>query len=316
LDRAFLFLQSGQVVLYRPDVQVHAYNNLIPWLAHGRLLVVAGDVVPLDAVGVEVVQDSKAGLLMGWVLPGSSVVWLRKSSPSGVGPMGAGCEGDGSRVTVGPEYSFLAVVNNSAGPKVSLLVLSNQSVEFILFFRRIERDRFHAHGLTVGQSLRLLECRTSKLPGHNISSPHIISGVGPEVIGRLGPAEGGSTCRPLRLALNSSHGLGHGPYWLRYRSTELLCVLLEGRLGLGLGLKLRLWLEGRLLLRLELLLGLESRRSWLLLLLLLLLELLRRTALRWTTVGGTEQVVECVGEVRKESILWYPNSGADQTNSK
>jgi len=44
--------------------------------------------VPLDAVGVEIVEDGQAGLLGGRVLSGGSVVRLRKASSSSVRPMG------------------------------------------------------------------------------------------------------------------------------------------------------------------------------------------------------------------------------------
>ena len=50
-------------------------------LADGGLLVVAGDVVPLDAVGVEVVEDAQAGLGVGVVAVLVPVV--------GLGPRGS-----------------------------------------------------------------------------------------------------------------------------------------------------------------------------------------------------------------------------------
>jgi len=58
--------------------------RLAPRLADCGLLVVAGHVVPLDAVSVEVVQDAKTGLLVGGNLSSSSVVRLREASSSSV----------------------------------------------------------------------------------------------------------------------------------------------------------------------------------------------------------------------------------------
>ena len=37
---------------------------------------VAGHIVPFDAVSVEVVEDGEAGLLAGWLFPGGPVVRL------------------------------------------------------------------------------------------------------------------------------------------------------------------------------------------------------------------------------------------------
>ena len=41
---------------------------LVPWLAHGGLLVMTSDIVPFDTVSVEIVQDTKTGLKHGYVI--------------------------------------------------------------------------------------------------------------------------------------------------------------------------------------------------------------------------------------------------------
>ena len=56
---------------------------LVPLLAHGGLLVVAGHVVPLDPVRVEVVEDGEAGLGAGRVLASSAVVGLGQAGAEG-----------------------------------------------------------------------------------------------------------------------------------------------------------------------------------------------------------------------------------------
>merc|ERR1719444_485207 len=79
-------------------------------LADDRFSVVAGDIVVLDSVVVEIVEDGKAKLV---ALP---VVRLRPVGTTGVGPLVGGCGSSG-----GPsDGGVAAVVNVSTGPEVLL----------------------------------------------------------------------------------------------------------------------------------------------------------------------------------------------------
>jgi len=120
-------------------------SDLIPRLTHCRLLVVAGNIVPLDSVGIEVVQDSKTNLGVWGVLSSCTVVRLRQISPSCVRPVSALAESDRLGVPVVPRNNFVGVVNNSTCPEVPLSILSNQSVEVVLLGGAVKGDRLHPH---------------------------------------------------------------------------------------------------------------------------------------------------------------------------
>jgi hypothetical protein len=63
----------------------HKVEQLLGVFAHEGLEVVAGDVVPLEAVVVEVVEDGKARLVVA--LGGLTVVGLRLVEAAGAGPV-------------------------------------------------------------------------------------------------------------------------------------------------------------------------------------------------------------------------------------
>jgi len=233
--------------------------------------VVTGHIVPLDPVGVEVVEDGEAGLGAGGLLPGRPVVGLGQASASGVGPVLTVRESDCPRVGVGPSHQLVSVVNNTSGPEEPLGVLGNKPVELVLLVRGVEGDRLHAHGLAILPSLVLLKVTAAKLPGHHEALAL------PEVVGSLGGALGGAS----RDGVGGSRGearLGRLPHWLGRglgpEGWSLLEASLRGGTRLEL-LMLRLWLE-LLLLGLELLLlRLEELLLLLRLELLLLLLLLK-----------------------------------------
>jgi len=96
-------------------------------LADDRLSVVAGDVVELDTIVVEVVEDGKA------VLVTLSVVGLRSVGASGVGPESGGC---GS--ARGPsDGGVTSMVHITSSPEIFLSLLSNQTCEMSLLGRCI-----------------------------------------------------------------------------------------------------------------------------------------------------------------------------------
>jgi len=163
---------------------------LVSGLTDGGLLVVAGHVVPLDAVGVEVVQNAQANLLVGGIFSCSSVVRLGSGrvGTSGVGPVRTGREGDGGGSPVVPEDCPLAMINHATCPEVALSVLSYQSVELILLSWGVQGDGLHTHGVAVLLGLALLKLGAAKLPGHHIPPADVVSGVCPEMVGGLGSA--------------------------------------------------------------------------------------------------------------------------------
>jgi len=118
---------------------------LIPWLTDCWLLVVAGNIVPLDSIGIEVVEDSKANLRMWRVFSCCTVVRLWQISPSSVRPVVALAEPDGLPIPVVPRHNFVCMIHNTTCPEVALCILSNQSVEVVLLGRAVEGDRLHAH---------------------------------------------------------------------------------------------------------------------------------------------------------------------------
>jgi len=56
-------------------------------LAHDGLLMMTGDVMPLDTVSVEVIEDGHAGLLLPALPHLLPVVWLRLAGTASVGPV-------------------------------------------------------------------------------------------------------------------------------------------------------------------------------------------------------------------------------------
>lgn len=230
----------------------------------------AGHVVPLDTVSIEIVEDGQAGLFVRRLLSGRPVVRLRKSCPSGVGPVQAVAEPDGVGGGVGPAHQLVGVVHDPSSPEEPLGVLGDQPVELILLGWSVQADRLHSHGVAVGLGLVLLEGSATNLPGDDVADPV------PEVVGSSRATLAGAASDTVLRGLEggwlrlSDHG---GLSWLGTEYWGLLEVSLGGwsRL-LELGLLL-------LLLGLELLrLGLEE----LLLLLLLLLELLLLKLLWWS----------------------------------
>jgi len=155
--------------------------------------VVTGHVMPLDPISVEVVEDGQAGLWAGRLLPGRSVVRLRESSASGVGPVLTVGESDGPRVGVGPSHQLVSVINNSSGPEEPLGVLSNQPVELILLVRSVQGDGLHAHGLAVLPGLVLLKVPAAKLPSDHeaLSIPEVVGGLSGALGGASGDGVGG-----------------------------------------------------------------------------------------------------------------------------
>jgi len=138
--------------------------------------------VPLDSIGIEVVQDSKANLRVRRVLSCCSVVRLWQISPSSVGPVGALAEPDRLCVPVVPRNHFVGVVHNSSRPEVALRILSNQSVEVVLLGGAVQGDRLHAHRLAVSLGLVLLECGAAHLPSGHVPSLDVVPWIRPEVV--------------------------------------------------------------------------------------------------------------------------------------
>lgn len=94
-----------------PLEALHVIQELVAVLAHEGLLVIAGDVVPFDAVTVDVVEDPHAGLrclvdielrVVGLRSPGVTLVAPGLVPPAGGNAVGVGHLGVG----VGPEPSL------------------------------------------------------------------------------------------------------------------------------------------------------------------------------------------------------------------
>jgi len=179
---------------------------LIPWLTDCWLLVVAGNIVPLDSIGIEVVQDSKANLWVRRVFSCCSVVRLWQISPSCVGPVVALAESDRLGVSVVPRHHFVGVVNNSSRPEVALRILSNQSVEVVLLGRAVEGDRLHAHRLAVSLGLVLLECGAANLPSGHVPSLNVVPWIRPKVVWRCCSAQTRPSYKPWRCCCWSCCG--------------------------------------------------------------------------------------------------------------
>jgi len=219
--------------------------GLVSGLTDRGLLVMAGHVVPLDAVSVEIVEDGETGLWVWRILPGGSVVRLGQPRPASVGPVEAVREPDGVGGRVGPTHHLVGVVHDPSGPEESLSVLGDQTVELILLGGSVQGDRLHPHGVAVLLGLLLLEAGAANLPGDDV--PDSV----PEVVGSCGPALAGSARNTVTsgllecssgLRLSDHTGLLGG--WLGRLGTEywgLLETSLGGSglelLGLGLGLK-------------------------------------------------------------------------------
>lgn len=158
---------------------------LIPGLADRGLLMMAGHVVPLDAVSVEIVEDGEAGLRVRRILPGRPVVRLRQASPPSVGPVQAVGEPDGVGGGVGPAHHLVGVVHNPSGPEEPLSVLGDQTIELILLGGSVQRDRLHPHGVAVRLGLVLLEGGAANLPSDDVPNtiPHVVWSGGPTLAG-------------------------------------------------------------------------------------------------------------------------------------
>lgn len=284
---------------------------LIPRLTHCWLLVVAGNIVPLDSIGIEVVQDSEANLRVRRVFSCCSVVRLWQISPSCVGPVGALTESDRLCVPVVPRNHFVCVVHNSSRPEVALRILSNQSVEVVLLGRAVEGDRLHAHRLAVSLGLVLLECGAANLPSSHVPSLNVVPWIRPKVVWSCCSAQTCPSYKPWRSCWSCCGSwVECGGSWLLLLllellpwrlGLELLLLLLELLLGLGLELLLRLLLE---------LLLLESRR------------LLRpwSLSLAWwwprALVVPSKEVVESIANAREEAAALGKSRSAAQERQK
>jgi len=260
---------------------------------------VAGHVMPLDPVSVEIVEDGETGLWVWRILPSSPVVRLRQTSPPSVGPVETVGEPDGVGGRVGPAHHLVGVVHDPSGPEESLGVLGDQTVELILLGGSVQGDRLHAQGLAVLLGLLLLEGGAADLPGHHV--PDSI----PEVVGSSRPALAGSARNTVLRSLDwdtlrlSDHLGLLGRCWLGWLGPEYW-GLLETSLG---GSRPELWLLlGLELLRLRL--GLEELLLLLLLLELLLLKLLWWSPLRlWSGLPATKEIVKGVCDPTKEASI-------------
>jgi len=271
----------------------------------------AGHVVPLDAVSVEIVEDGQAGLWVRRILPGGPIVRLGQPRPASVGPVQAVRDPDGVGGRVGPAHHLVGVVHDPSGPEEPLSVLGDQTIELILLSGSVEGDRLHPHGVAVLLGLMLLEGGAADLPGDDV--PHSV----PDVVRSRCPTLAGSARNTvLRRLLEGAGGhlrlsdhLGLLGGLLGGAGLEYWGLLETSLSGAGLELLLLWWrLLGLKLLLLKLLgllrLGLEELLLLLLLLELLLLKLLWRSPLRllWSGVP-TKEIVKGACDPTKESIL-------------
>jgi len=160
-----------------------------------------GYIVPLDTVSVEIVENTKTGLLDWRALTSCSVVRLGQTSSSCGRPVGTGREWDGRGVRVGPVDNLFRMVDDTTGPEISLSILSYKTVESILLGRRIEGHRFHSHGVAVRLSFMLLEGGTSNIrfPGGNIVPQNIVIGISPVKVWLCSCTQVGSTNNSVGL---------------------------------------------------------------------------------------------------------------------
>jgi len=262
--------------------------------------------VPLDSIGIEVVQDSKANLWVRRVFSGCSVVRLWQVSPSCVGPVGALAESDRLCIPVVPRHHLVGVVHNSSRPEVALRILSNQSVEVVLLGGAVEGDRLHAHRLAVSLGLVLLECGAANLPCCHVPSLNVVPWIRPKVVWCCCSAQTCPSNKPWRSCWSCRGS------WIERGGSGLLLLLelLPWRLGLEL-----------LLLLLELLLGLGLELLLRLLLELLLLEPWRllgswALSLSWwwprALVVPSKEVVESVADAREEASLGKSRGAAQE----
>lgn len=154
--------------------------------------------MPLDSIGIEVVQDSKTDLGVRRIFSCCSVVRLWQISPSCVGPVGALAESDRFCVSVIPRHHFIGVVHNSSCPEVALCILSNQSVEVVLLGRAVEGDRLHAHRLAVSLRLVLLERGAPNLPSCHVPSLNVVPWIRPKVVWSCCSAQACPSYKPWR----------------------------------------------------------------------------------------------------------------------
>jgi len=145
---------------------------LLPWLTDCGLPVVAGHIVPFDSIGIEVVENSQADFWAWWGFSSSSVVWLRNSSSSSIGPMSWIWERYAGSSFVIPADSLLVMENLSSCPEVSLRILSYEPVECVLLCWCVKRDWLHANCFAELLCLTLfkLGAALSKFPCDDISN--------------------------------------------------------------------------------------------------------------------------------------------------
>jgi len=124
-------------------------------LADDGLGVVAGDIVELDSVIVEVVEDSQARLIT------FSVVRLSSASSSSVGPLNIVVGSAGGPAD--PATSHIA-----SCPEESLTLPHHQPLELSLLGSRVQTDCSHTIGSAEGQSLTLGEVSAAQSPAEQV----------------------------------------------------------------------------------------------------------------------------------------------------
>jgi hypothetical protein len=159
---------------------------------------VASHIMPLDAISIEVVEDSEANLWMGRIVSSSTIVRLRKTGPSSVRPVQTLVEWDGTAFRIVPIHDSVGVIHLSTSPEISLRLLSNQPVKEVLLVGAVQGDRVHPHGLAVLLGLVLLEGGAAdlRLPGGHVASPDIVSRISPEMVGSRRATEAGASHHP------------------------------------------------------------------------------------------------------------------------
>lgn len=144
---------------------------------------VTGHIVPFDAVGVKVVEDTQASLGFGFVAGFVAVIGLglalvsRKLPSSPVGPVTLSLD-PSLLLARWPGENLALVVQATSGPVVTLSELSSLSKEVISAVVAIQRDGTASEGLAVVVGL----CGSELLAVGVIPSVHNLLSV--EVVGR------------------------------------------------------------------------------------------------------------------------------------
>jgi len=185
-------------------------------LADDGLAVVAGHVVELDPVVVEVVEDGEA------VLVTITVVGLGTSCSSSVGP-----EPRGSGTTRRPpDGGVPAVVHITTGPEVALVLPSYQTCELPLLGGRIKGDGLHALAAAEGGSLAGGEAGATVPPAHKVVTP-LESMVGSSGIAAAAAATstlGAPTAATAKeVGETAEESLGGGGYDRQSRQQQQTC---------------------------------------------------------------------------------------------